>query len=235
MRSADLTSKLSRLSTPLVCDACLRLGVRYEVPEPGLRAIRRGMRVSGRVLPVRHFGSVDVFLEAFERAEPGDVLVIDNQGRRDEACIGDLTILEARIAGLAGIVLWGLHRDSAELHEIGFPVFSYGTTPTGPRRLDPRTPDALVSATFGSFQVDASSWIAADDDGVVFARLSDAGRILEAAEHIFTTERAQADAIRSGTSLRSQLRFSEYLERRRHDPSYTLRIHLKRVGGAIEE
>jgi regulator of RNase E activity RraA len=44
-----------------------------------------GQRVAGRVLPVRHYGSVDVFLEALGRAEAGDVLVVDNGGRLDEA------------------------------------------------------------------------------------------------------------------------------------------------------
>jgi hypothetical protein len=39
-----------------------------------------GQGIAGRVLPVRHYGSVDVFLEAFSRAGAGDVLVIDNGG-----------------------------------------------------------------------------------------------------------------------------------------------------------
>ena len=60
------------------------------------------------MLPARHAGSVDVFLEAFDRAAPGDVLVADNGGRLDEACIGDLIALEAQTAGLAGMVVWGL-------------------------------------------------------------------------------------------------------------------------------
>jgi 4-hydroxy-4-methyl-2-oxoglutarate aldolase len=178
---------------------------------------------------------VDIFLEAFEAAEAGDVLVIDNAGRLDEACIGDLTVLEARHAGVSGMVVWGLHRDTAELTAIDFPVFSRGRCPSGPRRLDARPADALASASLGAFQVDASLFVVGDDDGVVFAPLAEAARIFEAAERIAATERAQAETIRSGASLREQLRFSEYLDARKQDPSYTLRQHLKRVGGAIEE
>ena len=39
----------------------------------------------------RHHGSVDIFLEALERRQAGDVLVIDNGGRTDEGCVGDLS------------------------------------------------------------------------------------------------------------------------------------------------
>jgi regulator of RNase E activity RraA len=43
---------------------------------------------------------VDVFLEALEVAERGDVLVVENAGRTDEACVGDLVTLEVGNAGL---------------------------------------------------------------------------------------------------------------------------------------
>jgi regulator of RNase E activity RraA len=235
MRSTEIQKAFSHLSTPLVCDACLRLGIRYDIPLEGLRPIRPGFRVAGRVLPARHHGSVDVFLEAMEAAEPGDVLVIDNGGRMDEACIGDLTVLEAKDAGLGGIAVWGAHRDTAELAGIDLPVFSYGICPSGPRLLGPRSKDALDSASFGSVRVGRKHIVAGDDDGIVFAPLDRAEEILEVAEKIWTTERDQADAIRAGTGLRRQLRFEEYLEARRKDPSFTLRKHLRRIGGAIEE
>jgi 4-hydroxy-4-methyl-2-oxoglutarate aldolase len=231
----SVSEEFAQLSTALILDACIRVGLPLRAAPPGIAALVAGAKVAGRVLPARHSGSVDVFLEAFESANPGDVLVIDNGGRLDEGCIGDLTVLEARIAGLGGIVVWGTHRDTAELTGIDFPVFSYGTCPSGPRRLDPRPADALTSATFGPLRVDTSYLVVGDDDGVVFAQLAEAERILKSAEKISTTERAQAQAIREGKSLRAQLRFTEYLDARRKDPSYTFRQHLKKVGGAIEE
>jgi hypothetical protein len=131
------------LSTPLVADACVRSDMPLRVAPPGIGAVVPGRRIAGRALPARHYGSVDVFLEAFGRAEQGDVLVIDNGGRLDEACVGDLAVLEAQAAGLAGVVVWGLHRDTPELVEIGFPVFSYGRHACGVPKVHPNSAVAL--------------------------------------------------------------------------------------------
>ncbi|MER5353346.1 RraA family protein [Kitasatospora sp. NPDC002551] len=230
-----MVKRFAELSTPLVADACVRVGVAPRAAPAGVRAVLAGSRVAGRVLPVRHYGSVDVFLEAYGAAEPGDVVVIDNGGRTDEACVGDLAVLEARAAGAAGVVVWGLHRDTPELVEIGLPVFSYGSLPLGPLRLDGREPEALASARFGPHLVGTGDVVFADADGVLFVPGDRLDEVLEAAAGIARTERAQAERIRAGDTLRRQTAFDAYLERRAADPAYSFRQHLRQVGGAIEE
>jgi hypothetical protein len=48
------------------------------------------------------------------------------------------------------------------------------------------------------------------------------------------TEQAQAERMRRGESLRSQLDFAGYRERQASNPDYSLRRHLREQGGAIE-
>ena len=235
MNNQQLNAAFSKLSTPLVADACLRLKMPLRLAPSGIQPLTIESHISGQALPVRHYGSVDVFLEAMGTAQPGDILVIDNQGRRDEGCIGDLTALEAQACGLVGIVVWGCHRDTIELRQIGCPVFSYGSYPAGPQRLDPREPEALSSARFADLTVTGEDVVFADADGVLFAPALGAEQIILTAQSIWQKERRQAQEIQSGRKLREQLQFDEYLCRRSADTTYTFRQHLRAIGGAIEE
>ena len=235
MDNQYLSKAFFELSTALIADACLRLSVPLRIAHPGISPLISESHISGKVLPVTHYGSVDVFLEAMVTAKPGDILVIDNNGRLDEGCIGDLTALEAQACKLSGIIVWGCTRDTAEIIKIGLPVFSYGVFPAGPQRLDPRNKDALTSAHFGDFKVQKDDVVFANGDGVLFAPAKRAEEILSTARVIMQTERNQAGLIRSGKKLRDQLNFDEYLSKRIADPNYSFRDHLRKIGGEIEE
>lgn len=235
MHSDELSQRFEHLTTAHLADACLRAAVPVRCAPAPLQAVLPGSRIAGRVCPARHAGSVDIFLEAMGHAAPGDVLVVDNAGRLDESCVGDLVAREAQAAGLAGIVIWGLHRDTAELREIGLPVFSLGAIPTGPQRQDQRDVQALESAVVGEWTVSWEDLVLGDDDGVLFLPAARVEDILMIAETIRDTERRQAERIRQGVSLRAQVRFHDYLAQRQQTPSLTFRQHLRAVGGAIEE
>ena len=235
MDRQELRQRFATLTTAHLADACLRAQVPVRCAPAALGTVMPGSRLAGRVSPAQHVGSVDIFLEALEGAAPGDVLVVDNRGRLDEACVGDLVALEAQAAGLEGLVIWGLHRDTADIRAIGLPVFSLGAIPTGPQRLDARPHDALASATVGDWPVGREDLVLGDDDGVLFVPAAGAVDLFRLAETIRDTERRQAERIRADVSLRSQLQFDSYLAQRQRTPSLSFRGHLRAVGGAIEE
>lgn len=222
-------------TTPFIADACVLLELPVRLGPPHIRAIRPVMKVAGRVCPAKHAGSTDVFLEAIAAASQGDVLVIDNVGRLDEGCIGDLVAGEAHIAGLSGIVVYGAHRDTAAIDAIGIPVWSLGTCPAGPQELRARSTHALEAASLGGHvTVTRDDFIFADIDGVAVVAGAELARVVAAARDIAAREGAQAARLMQGERLRDQLQLTAYVARRQHEPSHTFRDHLKALGGAIE-
>ncbi len=221
------------VSTAAIADASLRIGVLARLAPVALRPAVPAPAIHGPAAPVTHLGSVDVLLETIDDAPAGAVMVVDNGGRLDEACIGDLMVLEAERAGLAAMVVWGLHRDTAQLVEIGLPVYSLGSTPFGPRRIPPAG-RRMGSAFLDGIEVTGDDHVFADDDGVLVVPGDRVGELIATALEIQRTEHAQAERMRRGTSLRSQLDFALYRERQASNPGYSLRQHLREHGGAIE-
>lgn len=229
-----LIDEMNKLTTPHLADGCLTVGVPVRCAPAGVHPLSKTMCCVGRARPVQHVGSIDIFFEAFENVERGEVLVIDNGGRLDEACIGDIVLLEGRAAGLTGFVIWGLHRDSKELREIDFPVFSLGALPTGPQRLHARPPDAFARAAVGPHVVTSNDFVAADPNGVIFLPQDRLEDIVHAATGYREAEARQLRAMRNGQSFRKQIHFPEYLARRHRETNYGFRQHLKDIEAAGE-
>jgi hypothetical protein len=68
----------------------------------------------------------------------------------------------------------------------------------------------------------------------LFVLAQHADNLLSVAHEIWERERRQAEAIKSGRSLREQLDFAR-IWRSAVDPGYTFREHLRKMSGAIEE
>ncbi|MGE4062657.1 MAG: RraA family protein [Rhodospirillaceae bacterium] len=223
---------LQEIGAAHVADALtkLKLPKRFGPPEMKPAFGTPGLMI-GRALPAKHFGSVDVFLAAFEHAEPGDILVADNEARLDEGCIGDLIAAEAKLAGLAALVIHGAHRDTAQLREIGLPVWSLGHFPFGPTRMRPTAPGDVM---LGSFAVTDRDIIVGDEDGVIVTEGETIEEVLGEAALIAGREEKQRAEMRTGRTLREQLKFGDFIRQRAANPALSFREHINKVRGAVE-
>lgn len=200
-----LINRLYGLTTPDLANACIQCGVPLRVAPSQLQAIGKPDRFAGRVLPVHHYGTMDVFLEACENSDPGDIMVVDDEGRTDCSCVGELVAREAVMAGLSGIVVWGCHMDTDKLHLLGIPFFSLGKTPCPPRSRDVRPNNALTRAFVGKFSVTRDDVAMGDADGVIFLPYDRLPELLAAAEAIHHTDIAKVQAMRAGKTLYQQM------------------------------
>ncbi len=155
----DLREVLLRVSAANVSDALHRSG-----DLPGIVARTPGAKMVGRAVTVRTYpGDWAKPVEAIDVAEEGDVIVIDAGGVLP-AVWGELATNSAIQRGLAGVVIAGAARDTGDIRELGFPLFSSHVTPTAgePKGFG----EIGVPIRIGGVTVSPGDWIVGDDDGV---------------------------------------------------------------------
>jgi 4-hydroxy-4-methyl-2-oxoglutarate aldolase len=84
MTAKPLYRAFADLSTPLIAHAALRLETSFRISPPGIRPIRPNQRLASPALPVRHSGSVDVFLEAIQGAAARSKNKIPQSGKAEQ-------------------------------------------------------------------------------------------------------------------------------------------------------
>jgi regulator of RNase E activity RraA len=205
---ADLLSRLARLDTSSLSDALDVIGVDGVVT--GLPPAWRSEAIAGRVIPVRlvpddhttrtrhHLGAA-----AIEAGGPGDVIVVDNQGRTEMGGWGGLLARAALAKGVEGVILDGACRDVEEIEEIGLPVFARGATArTARRRVVEQPADEIL---VGMITVKRGDLLRADRTAIVFIPEQLAGDVITAAERITERESVMADALARGFAPTSVL------------------------------
>ena len=107
----------------------------------------------------------------------------------------------AKQRGIAGMVIWGAIRDSAEIGAADFPVYAAGITHRGPYKNGPG--EINVPVIIGEMPVNPGDIVVGDADGLVAIRQEDAERVLASAKAILAKETAAMKQFLAGTADRS--------------------------------
>ena len=192
-----------RVSTPNISDAMHKGGAMQ-----GIRPIKPGFHMVGRALTVSTIdGDWAKPIEAIDRAEPGDVLVID-AGRGNKAVWGELATWSAKIKGLAGVVIDGAVRDLDDLLKLDFPIFCRNISSSAG---DPKGFGEIGSEIkCGGVTVRTGDWIIGDDSGVVVVPQEIAQEIANRSLDVKEHEDRIREEIKRGSSLGKVLKVKKW-------------------------
>jgi RraA family protein len=193
-----LVAELAKMVTPHLSDSMERL----YAGGPQLRPMHREGKLAGPAYTVKTTPGDNLLVhKALDAAQKGDVIVVDAGGICENAIIGELMMSRARQRGVAGIVIWGAIRDSAEIGAGTYPVYASGVTHRGPYKNGPG--EINVPINMGGMAVNPGDIIIGDADGLVAIPQDQAERVLASAKSILEKETAAMKQILAGTVDRS--------------------------------
>jgi regulator of RNase E activity RraA len=162
-----------------------------------IAALRPSMKVAGTAFTVEVRPGDNLMIHAaMSLAKPGDVLVIDGKGDQTAALMGTIMMTACRQLGIAGVVVDAAVRDSLEIEEMGFPVFSVGTNPNGPTKQVAGRIGHPVSV--GGVTVHPGDLVVGDADGVVVIERARVAALIPLADKKVKDEAARIAAIGQG-------------------------------------
>ena len=164
-----------------------------------IKPIAKGMKICGPAFTVECPAGDNMMLhKALELAQPGDVLVATVAGAEDYGYWGNLMAVSALSRKLGGLCIEGCVRDSEEIIELGFPIFSTGLCirGTGKGTL------GLVNYPifFGGQRIEAGDLIFGDDDGLVAVSRKNCKEVLAKTEERVAAEIEKARVLATGVS-----------------------------------
>lgn len=166
------------------------------------------MALAGRALTVRCRPGDNLALHlAIAAARPGDVLVVDYGGSLDSGPFGEIMALACQLRRIAGMVIDGAVRDSAQIRALGFPVFARGLNIMGTRKLDRGEIGAPV--TIGGVSISTGDIVFADADAILALDAADLPKAMLAARTRADGEALMMERLRRGESTLSILGIEE--------------------------
>jgi 4-hydroxy-4-methyl-2-oxoglutarate aldolase len=200
--SRKIVEEFEKLPTSNVSDALDRFRIKGGLE--GIIPIVDGVRIAGTAFTVRFIPASQVELKPWvtyiDKAQPGDVVVIDNGGRTYCTVWGGLLSARARDMGIKGTVIDGVCRDVDVIKALRYPVFSRGRfMMTGKDRVQLAGLNEPIN--IANVLVKPGDVIVADDNGVVVVPQEKAEEVLGAALEIYEKESKILDEVKKGVPL----------------------------------
>jgi 3-hexulose-6-phosphate synthase/6-phospho-3-hexuloisomerase len=198
---------LEMVSTANISDAMHRTG-----DLEGLRPVVPGLKMVGPVVTVRTYpGDWAKTVEAIDVAGEGEVIIID-AGSRGPAMWGELATHSAIQRGIAGVAADGAVRDTPEIRELAFPVWTRLVMPTAgePKGFG----EINVPIKISGVRIHPGDWAVGDDDGVVIIPKARASEFANRAMDVLEKENRLRGEINRGSTL-SQVAYLEKWEKKK--------------------
>jgi regulator of RNase E activity RraA len=189
----------------VVADAQQRAGVMHSA----LRPLARETRFAGPALTVRmEPGNQVDCLDALAVAQAGDVIVVDAAGETETSVWGGLMAGLCRMKGVVGAVVDGAIRDTDEIRDLGFFIFSRAIVPRSTHspfsgRMEPLEVNLPIQC--GGVLVRPGDLVIGDEVGVTVVPLEQAAEVLAAAQAQAEKEEQTRKRIREGKSVEELL------------------------------
>jgi 4-hydroxy-4-methyl-2-oxoglutarate aldolase len=180
--------------------------------DPAIKPLERHMHLLGAALTVRCHPKDNLMLhKALQIAQPGDIIVAATDGYPNAGYFGDLMATSAVARQVGGLAIDGCVRDSAEIIEMGFPIFCRGTCMRGTAKQTLGSVNHPI--LFGDVVVNAGDMVLGDDDGIVIIPRSKLEEVLEATRQRVKKEKEKAAALKQGISSVELNKLDQVFER----------------------
>ncbi len=194
---------LGKISTANLSDAMHRGGVLE-----GIKSVVTGARLVGPAFCVRTApGDWAKPVEAIDQAKPGDVIVVE-AGGVGPGVWGELATNSCLVKGIAGVVIDGAIRDTADIRALGFPAFARLIMPnvSEPRGLG----EIGVPVRISGVTVSPGDWLLGDDDGLVHIPKEQAVEWANRGMGVLEEENRVRKEIQDGGSLSSVMKLLKW-------------------------
>lgn len=192
-----------KLYTPVVGDILDAMGYYHQFLPPGIRPLRPDMKLAGKAMPVL---MIDVFgpqkkpfgllTEALDQLEKNDIYVATG-GTKRCAYWGELLTATSRVRGAVGAVVDGWHRDTPQVLEQNWPVFSCGCYAQD-SSVRTQVVDFRCRIEIGQATIKNGDLLFGDVDGVLVIPAEIADEVLEKSLEKAAGEKVVRKAIEGG-------------------------------------